>query len=102
MVIYTVGIWTAQAGHEDAFVAEWNALAEWTLSRFPEAHGTLLRDRVTPNRFISFGPWPDEGTVSAWRSDPVFGNHVARMREHLDDFQPGTFDVVSAAGPERS
>ncbi|MER8044710.1 antibiotic biosynthesis monooxygenase [Streptomyces sp. NPDC094032] len=98
-MIYTVGIWTAKAGHEDAFVVGWNALAAWTLSRFPEAHGTLLRDRSAGNRFISFGPWPDEETIAAWRSDPGFGERVALLREHLDDFQPGTFDVAAQVPP---
>jgi heme-degrading monooxygenase HmoA len=97
LMIFTVGIWIAKPGHEDAFVSGWNAMADWTLSRFPQAHGTLLRDRAAPNRFLSFGPWPDEQTVAAWRADPAFNDHVGRMREHLADFQPGTFDMVSKA-----
>jgi len=96
-MLYTVGIWVTKPGHEKAFIAGWDAMSQWTLSRFPEAHGTLLRDRTTPNRFVSFGPWPDQETVAAWRGDPEFGSHVARLNEHLEEFQPGTFDVVSTA-----
>jgi heme-degrading monooxygenase HmoA len=87
-------------GHEDAFVAGWQAMADWTASLHPGqadvAH--LLRDRADRSRFISFGAWPDEETVVAWRALPEFAAHVDALREHLDGFLPGTFDVVAEIG----
>jgi len=94
-MLYTLGVWTVKAGHEEAFVAEWKASAEWTIDQFVDAHGLLLHDRDDPARFISFGPWPNEATIAAWRQAPEFQEQLERMRPHLDDFRPGTFDVVA-------
>lgn len=92
---YSVGIWSVKAGHEEDFTALWQAMSDWAATVFAGAHGRLLRDRDRPGRFISFGEWPDEADLTAWRARPEFGEYVGKMREHLDDFMPGTFDVVS-------
>jgi heme-degrading monooxygenase HmoA len=97
-MLYTLGIWTVKPGHEESFVAGWRAMGEWTMARFPGATGRLLRDRAQPTRFVSFGPWPDEETIRAWRIDPRFDETLRLLREHLDDFQPGTFDLVADSG----
>jgi heme-degrading monooxygenase HmoA len=89
-----VGHWTVKPGHEEAFVAGWHAMSAWTNALFPDAVGTLLRDRDAPTQFISFGSWPDEQTVAQWRGQPEFGAHVADLNQHLEDFRPGTFDVA--------
>jgi hypothetical protein len=49
-------------------VALWRELAHWTLTRFPNAQGTLLRDRERPNHFVSFGPWENLEVIQEWRS----------------------------------
>lgn len=97
-VLYTVGVWTVKAGHEQAFIQAWQAMAQWTTSVFVQAHGRLLRDRDQPGRFISFGPWPDEATIAAWRASPEFAAHIGTLREHLDEFAPATCELVSEVG----
>ena len=99
--IYTVGIWTVTAGREEEFVAAWRAMGEATIAEFPAAHGRLLRDVANPNRFVSFGPWESVEAVDVWRASAPFREGVAHIRELLDAFEPGTYEVsaeVSASG----
>lgn len=99
--IYTVGTWSVKAGHEEEFVAAWKAMGEATLAEFPHARGTLLRDLENPGRFVSFGPWESVGVVQEWRASTPFQEGVARIRSHVDGFEPGTYEVdteVSATG----
>ncbi|WP_412537881.1 antibiotic biosynthesis monooxygenase [Longispora sp. K20-0274] len=100
-MLYTVGIWTVKPGHEDAFVAGWQALADWTAMNFAGQGDAarLLRDRADPQHFVSFGAWPDAETVARWRASREFGEHVERLKEHLDGFVPGTFDVAAEIQP---
>jgi heme-degrading monooxygenase HmoA len=98
--IYTVGIWTVKSGREEEFVAAWRAMGEATVAAFPAARGRLLRDVGNPSRFVSFGPWDSLETVDDWRASAPFKEGVARMRELLDAFEPGTYEVCAevAAG----
>ena len=98
MTVYTAGIWTVKARREEEFVALWRELAGWTLGSFPVAHGTLLRSRDEPGRFLSFGPWESVEQIEAWRGAPEWQELVGRMRELLDGFEPGTYDVAATAG----
>jgi heme-degrading monooxygenase HmoA len=94
--VYSVGLWTVKPGREDEFVAAWSEFAEWTRREIsPTAVGTLLRDRETANRFVSFGPWESEEQMEAWRAHPGFGEQVAGIRELLENFSPGTFEQVA-------
>jgi heme-degrading monooxygenase HmoA len=100
--IYTVGIWTVKAGREDEFVAAWRAMGEATIAEFPAAHGRLLRDVDNPGRFVSFGPWDSLETVDAWRASTPFKEGVARIRELLDAFEPGTYEVSAEVSANSS
>ncbi len=91
--IYTVGIWNVKSGCEEEFVAAWRAMGKATVAEFPAAHGRLLRDVDNPGRFVSFGPWESLETVDAWRTSAAFQEGVARIRELLDAFEPGTYEV---------
>lgn len=93
MTVYTLGIWIVKPGREGDFVAAWDALGQWTVERF-ETHGTLIRDREDPQRFISFGPWRSAEEAARWREDPGFSEHVSRLTDAVEQFEPGTYDVV--------
>jgi heme-degrading monooxygenase HmoA len=94
MTVYTMGVWTVKPGREDAFIAAWDALGQWTLERGFDTHGTLVRDRSAPSRFVSFGPWPSAEEAERWRSDPGFEERLSRIEETIDSFEPGLYDVV--------
>jgi heme-degrading monooxygenase HmoA len=93
--IYTVGIWTVKTGQEEEFVAAWRAMGEATIRELPAARGTLLRDVADPRRFVSFGPWESLEMVETWRASDAFQSGVARIREVLDAFEPGTYEVIT-------
>jgi heme-degrading monooxygenase HmoA len=93
-VVYTHGTWTVKPGSEDKFEAAWTALAEWTVGVYPGVHGTLLRDRDEPRRFVSVGPWPSAQSVQEWREHPEFQRRVAEIRGLLESFEPRTLDLV--------
>jgi quinol monooxygenase YgiN len=95
VTVYTHGTWIVKPGREDEFVAAWRELGAWTLGRIPAAHGTLLRDREIPNRFVSFGPWESIEVIESWRADPEFQRRVGAMRELLESFEPWTMDPVA-------
>jgi heme-degrading monooxygenase HmoA len=94
-MIYTLGIWTVRPGSEDDFVRAWEDMGRETKRLFPTAAGTLLRDHVQLNRFISFGPWESLEQVVAWRESSAFTEGLARIREVLDGFEPTTMDLVT-------
>ncbi len=97
MSIYTMGIWQAKSGREEAFAAAWWDLATWTAREFlkvKETNGTLLRDRDQPGRFVSFGPWESLEQITAWRAHPGFQERVARMNGLLENFTPAVLDPV--------
>lgn len=96
--VYTAGVWTVREGREEDFIRLWKQLGADTVEGFPNAAGTLLRDRERPTRFISFGRWQSVEEVERWRSSPAFREVVREMGAVLDDFEPGTFDVVVKIG----
>jgi heme-degrading monooxygenase HmoA len=98
--VFTLGIWTIKPGHEEEFIEAWRDMATQTQAEFPDAHGTLLRDREAPNRFISFGPWESLEQVEMWRASAAFRDGVARMRELLDAFEPHTMDPTVITGKD--
>jgi heme-degrading monooxygenase HmoA len=94
VTVYTLAVWTVRPGREDEFVTLWRELGDWTLNTFTEATGTLLRDRDAPNRFVSFGPWDSLDTIERWRSSPEWQDVAGRIRNLLESFEPGTYDLV--------
>lgn len=78
--------------------SSWQDLADWTVAEFPEAQGTLLRDREAPNVFFSFGPWRDLDQALAWRASEGFRQRVTRLRQLLESFEPHLLDPVIRVG----
>ena len=97
-MVYTLGIWTAKPGCEDAFVDAWNTLANETATDVPNATAMLLRDRDQPNVFISLGPWDSLEQIEAWRASTTFTTNVGRIRELVDGFEAHTMDITTEIG----
>jgi heme-degrading monooxygenase HmoA len=93
---YTSGVWIVKEGEEDAFVAAWREFASWGHT-WPGC-GTLrlVRDHYEPNRYMSFGPWESFDAQQAWKDDPAFKERIMRVRQHVDDFTPSVFELVTA------
>jgi quinol monooxygenase YgiN len=94
MTVHTMAEWTVKPGLEGDFVQLWAELGQRTIEEFPAAVGTLVRDRAVPNRFVSFGQWPDIETVERWRELPGFRETIEKMVDVLESWRPGTYDEV--------
>lgn len=97
--LYTSGDWHVKQGHEEAFIAAWKDLAEWTFETVEGGtFAKLLRDRSDPTRFLSFSPWRDEEAVTAWRALPGFAERVGHIRGLVESFNARSMDVVAEFG----
>jgi heme-degrading monooxygenase HmoA len=96
---YTSGTWTVKPGREEEFIAAWQELADWTWREIPgTGWAKLLRDRESPNRFVSFGPWESLEAIESWRGHDGFGERVGPLRELLEAFEPRTLEQVAGVG----
>jgi heme-degrading monooxygenase HmoA len=101
--MYTVGLWTTKPGNEQAFITEWKSFAQWTeRNQSGSRTGYLLRDRNSPGKFISFGPWENEEAINRWRESPEFKAFVLKARELCTDFQPQSMVLVADSRLEGS
>jgi heme-degrading monooxygenase HmoA len=94
--LYSLGIWTAKLGNEDALISAWQQFAQWTLEHQPGAgEARMVQDLEHPNRFITFGPWEDAQSLQAWRQTSEFIGFVRRARELCEEIQPNTLKTVA-------
>ncbi len=100
MVVYTHATWRVRPGREAAFEAAWirlgNAFA--ALDR-PPGHGTLLRRRDDPSRFVSFGPWPDAEAVAAMRENAAAGEAMQAVLAECAEADPAAYDLATTSPP---
>ncbi|TML37329.1 MAG: hypothetical protein E6G27_17725 [Actinobacteria bacterium] len=91
----TTGTWRVDPAKFGSFVEEWAAFAEWA-SSMPGA-GTLRlgRDAGDSMRFVSYAAWESEGSVRTWKASPEFRERLARVLQHVDDFEASELDVVA-------
>lgn len=92
---YSHTTWIVKPGEEDEFVRRWIEFADWSAAEGLTARAKLLRDIDEPSRFISFGPWETLAAIGRWRTLPGFPEHVGRLSEALDGFEPRTFELVA-------
>ncbi len=94
---FTLGIWTAKAGCETAFITEWTKFAQWTASTQPGAKtGILLQDPSHPRQFISVGPWESMEAIRSWRESSEFKAFAKKVQELCDEFQPRSLVLAAS------
>jgi heme-degrading monooxygenase HmoA len=96
---YTSGTWLVREGHEDDFVAAWSEFARWAAGH--EGAGTLhlAHDLGEPRRYLSFAAWESFDAQQAWKDEPEFPERLGRVREHVEDFTPSTYELVTEVEP---
>ncbi|MEO8282591.1 MAG: antibiotic biosynthesis monooxygenase family protein [Pseudarthrobacter sp.] len=100
-VFYTSGRWLVKPGHEEAFA---RAFAESGVDDVePAIRGLLerprlLRDLAQPRSYLSYAVWESREAIDQFRSRPDFPAMIARMKEHLDDMQISTLELVLGQG----
>ncbi|WP_083266435.1 antibiotic biosynthesis monooxygenase family protein [Arthrobacter sp. U41] len=96
-IFYTSGRWSVKPGHEEAFA---RAFAESGVKDVdPPIRGLLqrprlLRDLNQPSSYLSYAVWESREAIEEFRSRPDFQAMIARMKEHLDDMQISTLELV--------
>lgn len=96
--IYTTGTWKPKGGSEDSFVEAWREFAEWARTRPGVGTLRLTRDLKTPGRYVSFADWESPETVAAWKSTAEFAEGLARVRSHVEEFEPTELEVILEVG----
>jgi heme-degrading monooxygenase HmoA len=95
--IYTTGRWKPNAGKEEAFVEAWAGFAAWASEKTGAGTLRLTRDVRDTELFLSFGAWESIDAVRAWKSAPDFRERLARVLQHVDEFEPTELTVVATA-----
>src|SRR5919202_1488238 len=95
--LYSLGIWTAKPGNEDALIRAWQQFAQWTLVHQPGAGegARMVKDVEKPSRFITFGTWEDAQSLQAWRQTSEFIEFFRKARELCEEIQPNTLRTVA-------
>jgi heme-degrading monooxygenase HmoA len=94
--LVTTGTWRVRPAKEAEFVEAWAAFAGWA-SSMPGASALRLgRATDDPLRFVSFGVWDDASSAHGWKSSPLFGERMAQVLQHVEDFQPAELDIVAS------
>jgi heme-degrading monooxygenase HmoA len=95
---YTSGVWLVKPGEEEDFVAAWREFAAWGQTMPGCGTLRLVRDVENPSRFMSFGPWESFEAQRAWKEHDEFRERMMRVRRHVDDFTPVTYELVTQVG----
>jgi len=95
--IWTHGAWTVKPGHEEEFVAAWQAMARDALREFqPSAGPRLLQDQERSNVFRSFAAWDDPEQVDRFRD--FVQPRLQRFSELTEDMEVFTLEDVPLDG----
>ena len=95
--IYTLGLWRAKPGQEDAFIAAWKELGDFfsSLPNPPSGQGTLVQSLDDSRLFYSFGPWPSLGAVQQMRANPATPERIGKLSALCEEAKPGNFRLVA-------
>src|SRR5262249_13080580 len=95
--VYTSGTWKPNPGREEEFVEAWEQFAAWA-SQMPGAGRlSLTRDLYEQGLYGSFEDWASEAAVRGWKSSPEFKEQMARVLQHVDEFNSAELGLVATA-----
>jgi heme-degrading monooxygenase HmoA len=98
---YNSVTWLVKPGKEDDFVACWQELADWTLETCPGARSLrLLRDSVTPRKYISLSEWDDHEALLDWRRHEEFQRQFGRCRACCEELVASELTLAALGEPE--
>jgi heme-degrading monooxygenase HmoA len=78
-------------------VAAWTEFAVWASGMPGAGELRLVREVGDGGRFLSFGVWASDDAVRAWKSAPEFRPRLARVLEHVAQFEPSELALVATA-----
>lgn len=98
METYTSGLWRVKDGHEEQFVEAWREFVSWAKDQPAAGTFRLVRDVEDAARFMSFAPWESFDAQRAWKETDEFAAGLKRVREHVESFEPATYELVTQVG----
>lgn len=96
-VFYTSGRWSVKQGYEEVFA---RAFAESGVNDVDSPmRGLLQRPRLLRElgqhlSYLSYAVWESREAIEEFRARPDFQAMITRMKEHLDDMQISTLELV--------
>jgi len=84
MNYWILDTWLVHPGREDAFIAQWTDLMQWSTQEAPGRMGSipLYRDLQQPNRFFCPMAWDSTEAITDWRTSQGYQQRLEQI-EHL-------------------
>lgn len=95
---YTSGLWHVKQGHQDAFVAAWTDFVTWAGEQPGSGTFRLAQDVEDRSRYLSFAPWESFEAQRDWKQTAEFSTRMRRVQEHVEGFEPATYELVVEVG----
>jgi heme-degrading monooxygenase HmoA len=95
---YTSGLWVVKESKEQDFVAAWTDFVTWAKDQPGSGKFRLVRDTEDPRSFLSFAPWASFDDQKAWKQTDEFRARMKRVQEHVERFEPSTYELVTEVG----
>lgn len=92
---YTSGVCKVKEGRDDEFVQAWTEFVSWGSGYAGSGTFRLVRDLEDASLYMSFAPWESFEAQQAWKQAEEFPTRIGRVREHVESFQPSTFEFVA-------
>ena len=92
---YTAGRWIPRPDEIEAFVASWTEFAVWASGMPGAGELRLVREVSDGGRYLSLGVWESDDAAHAWKSAPEFRPRLARVLEHVAQFEPSELALVA-------
>jgi heme-degrading monooxygenase HmoA len=101
MSYWILDSWLVHPGHEDAFLAGWTDLMQWTMQEVPGKVGgvPLYRDFQVSQRFFSPMAWQSAEAIAAWRASPAYQTHMKRIEPLCAEVETRTLTLVTKLSP---
>jgi heme-degrading monooxygenase HmoA len=99
VAVVRVRLARVEPGREDDFVAAWREFVGWASEQRGSGMFRLVRDVEHPGRFMSFVPWESFEAQRAWKESDEFAARLRRVRDHVESFEPSTYELARRAWP---
>jgi hypothetical protein len=101
--LFRLGLWKVKPENSAAFVAAWQAAAEWLEHNLPGERGAvLLEDINDPGRFISYAPISDFAKVEEMMAGAEFQKLMSKVMALCEDVKPHRMRAVGAVGRQEA
>lgn len=88
---------TVRPGHEEEFVAAWQALTGWAMGEGIVTGATLLQSEAEPHIFRGMSYWIDEAARAHAFNDPAALEMLSGLGSHCSDVESAPYRLRATA-----